>query len=36
LLQHVARLMVDYFASCRLDIDYFDYAARPFARCVAR
>jgi hypothetical protein len=27
--RHVARLVLDYFASRRLVIDYFDYAARP-------
>jgi hypothetical protein len=35
LLQHiarlVARLIVDYFASRRLVVDYFSYAARPGA-----
>jgi hypothetical protein len=35
LLRHVARLVarliVDYFASCRLVVDYFTYAARPGA-----
>jgi hypothetical protein len=35
LLGHVARLVaslvVDYFASCRLVVDYFVYAARPGA-----
>jgi hypothetical protein len=36
--RHVARLVVDYFASCRLVVDYFAYAARPraSARCAAR
>jgi hypothetical protein len=29
--QHVARLIVDYFASRRLVVDYFAYAARPGA-----
>jgi hypothetical protein len=28
----VAWLVVDHFASRRLDVDYFDYAARPVAR----
>jgi hypothetical protein len=31
LLRHVARLIVDYFASSRLIIDYFAYAVRPGA-----
>jgi hypothetical protein len=31
LLWHVARLVVDYFASRRLVVDYFAYAARPGA-----
>jgi hypothetical protein len=31
LLQHVARLVVDYFSSRRLVVDYFAYAARPGA-----
>jgi hypothetical protein len=29
--RHVARLVVDYFASCRLVVNYFAYAARPGA-----
>jgi hypothetical protein len=29
--RHVARLVVDYFASRRLAVDYFDYAVRPGA-----
>jgi hypothetical protein len=29
--RHVARLIVDYFASCRLIIDYFAYTTRPVA-----
>jgi hypothetical protein len=29
--RHVARLVVDYFASRRLVVDYFSYAARPGA-----
>jgi hypothetical protein len=29
--RHVARLVVDYFASRRLVVDYFAYAARPGA-----
>jgi hypothetical protein len=35
--QFVAWLLVDYFASCRLVVDYFAYATRPgaSARCVA-
>jgi hypothetical protein len=29
--RHVARLIVDYFTSRRLVVDYFAYAARPGA-----
>jgi hypothetical protein len=29
--RHVARLILDYFASRRLVVDYFAYAARPGA-----
>jgi hypothetical protein len=40
LLRHVARLVaplfVDYFASCRLVIDYFTYAAPRLLRHIAR
>jgi hypothetical protein len=34
----IARLVINYFASCRLVVDYFAYAARPgaSARCAAR
>jgi hypothetical protein len=32
----VVWLIVDYFSSRRLDVDYFDYAARPVARRAAR
>jgi hypothetical protein len=44
--RHIARLVVDYFASRRLVVDYFTYAVRPgasarhaarhAARCAAR
>jgi hypothetical protein len=29
--RHLARLIVDYFASLRLIVDYFTYAVRPGA-----
>jgi hypothetical protein len=34
--RHVARLVVDYFDSRRLVIDYFTYVSRPMPRHVAR
>jgi hypothetical protein len=36
LLRHIARLVVDYFASRKLSVDYFAYTTRPGASHVAR